>query len=172
MRTRGFTLIELLVVIAIIGLMSSIVLASLNTARSKARDAYRLAQVTEIQRALEMYYNDYGQYPASGGAVSPNNGWSNSGDSSWAALQTALQPYLSTAPHDPQENSGFAGWGGYNFSYYSLGYDCNQKWYMLVYDLENAKGPDNGQYACDGSFFQYGGDGASTNIKTVGAKSQ
>jgi prepilin-type N-terminal cleavage/methylation domain-containing protein len=61
---RGFTLIELLVVIAIIGLLSSIVLASLNTARSKARDAVRSSDAETIRTALELYANGHGgQYP-------------------------------------------------------------------------------------------------------------
>lgn len=61
--TRGFTLIELLVVIAIIGLLSSVVLASLNTARTKARDARRSIDIKQMQTALEFYYDSYGQYP-------------------------------------------------------------------------------------------------------------
>ena len=61
---RGFTLIELLVVIAIIGILSSVVLASLNTARAKARDAERLSDMQQVMRALELYANDNGgNYP-------------------------------------------------------------------------------------------------------------
>lgn len=60
---RGFTLIELLVVIAIIGILASIVLASLNTARLKGRDARRLADLKEIQTALDLYYSNHNAYP-------------------------------------------------------------------------------------------------------------
>jgi prepilin-type N-terminal cleavage/methylation domain-containing protein len=59
----GFTLIELLVVIAIIGILSSVVLASLNSARQKGRDAKRISDVKQIQLALELYYDAHGAYP-------------------------------------------------------------------------------------------------------------
>ena len=71
---RGFTLIELLVVIAIIGVLASIVLASLNTARTKSRDARRIADAKQIQLALELYFDAFsGQYPAAiyAGALAP-----------------------------------------------------------------------------------------------------
>ncbi len=61
---RGFTLIELLVVIAIIGILSSVVLASLNSAKLKARDAKRVSEVKQVQTALELYLNSCGVYPA------------------------------------------------------------------------------------------------------------
>jgi len=66
--TRGFTLVELLVVISIIGLLSSIVLATINSAQSRGRDAQRIADAGLIQAALELYYGTNRRYPDSLGA--------------------------------------------------------------------------------------------------------
>ncbi len=63
-KQKGFTLIELLVVIAIIAIFSSVVLASLNSVRAKARDARRLEELHQIRIALELFASDYGKYPA------------------------------------------------------------------------------------------------------------
>ncbi len=57
---RGFTLIELLVVIAIIGILSSVVLASLNTARSKGTDAKIQSEIRSIAVNAEIYYDNNG----------------------------------------------------------------------------------------------------------------
>ena len=62
---KGFTLIELLVVIAILGLLATIGLASFRSTQIKGRDSQRKNDLNQIQKALEMYYNDYGQYPDS-----------------------------------------------------------------------------------------------------------
>ncbi|HEY4522763.1 MAG TPA: type II secretion system protein [Candidatus Paceibacterota bacterium] len=101
LETRGFTLIELLVVIAIIGLLSSIVLASLGTARGKAADAKRLGDMQSIRTALELYYTTNNAYPDTGG------GW-RSQCSSWGSyapsnVAPGLVPtYIGQWPADPR----------------------------------------------------------------------
>jgi len=60
---RGFTLIELLVVVTIIGILSTIVTASLSSARNKARYSRALGEFRSISNALELYYIDNGEYP-------------------------------------------------------------------------------------------------------------
>lgn len=79
--SKGFTLIELLVVVAIIGILSSIVLASLNSARQKGRDARRVSDLKQLQLALELYYDANGAYPAAISSVAPT--------------------YISVVPDDP-----------------------------------------------------------------------
>jgi len=81
-RNRGFTLIELLVVVAIIGILSSIVLASLNSARQKGRDARRISDIKQLQLALELSYDTNAEYP-----------------DTLASLATA--GYISVIPTDP-----------------------------------------------------------------------
>lgn len=98
-QKAGFTLIELLVVIAIIGILASVVVASLNTARAKARDAKRVAEMRQIELALEVYYTNFGNYPngcASSQGVTWNIGY---GSVPWTnILPTA---YISKMPDDP-----------------------------------------------------------------------
>ena len=66
---KGFTLIELLVVIAIIGILSSVVLASLNSARDKGADAAIRGNIGGIRAQAELFYdnnNTYGVLNTSG----------------------------------------------------------------------------------------------------------
>lgn len=71
-KKSGFTLIELLVVIAIIGVLASVVLASLNSARRKSRDARRVADIKQMQLALELYFDSNGEYPDATSKLAPN----------------------------------------------------------------------------------------------------
>lgn len=61
-RNYGFTLIELLVVVAIIGILSSIVLASLSTARQKGQDASAKGSMSSGRAAAELYFDNFGDY--------------------------------------------------------------------------------------------------------------
>ena len=63
-KKSGFTLVELLVVIAIIGLLSTIAVVSLGSARGKARDTKRIADMRQMVTALEQFYNDQNGYPS------------------------------------------------------------------------------------------------------------
>lgn len=84
--TKGFTLIELLVVIAIIGILSSVVLASLNDARQKSRDAKRVADIKQVQLALQLRFDNESNFPTQSLGPIPSN----------------LAPtYIATIPVDP-----------------------------------------------------------------------
>src|SRR5580693_2845978 len=100
-RSAGFTLIELLVVIAIIGLLASIILASLNTARAKGRDARRLSDVKQVQLALELYYDANSSYPTDSAALSTTP------TADWTGLSGLTPNYITTMPVDPTDSTGY-----------------------------------------------------------------
>ena len=70
MRTAGLSIIELLMVIAIIGILSTVVLASLNESRAEAHDILRISQLKEVEKALVSYYFENNTYPVGDGILS------------------------------------------------------------------------------------------------------
>lgn len=103
MRQRGFTLIELLAVVSIIAVLSAIVMTTLSGERAKGRDARRIADLNQIQKALELYYIQNGAYPAFNYINTPTSGDCTAGGTSndWCGLETALAPYIGKLPWDP-----------------------------------------------------------------------
>lgn len=92
---QGFTLIELLIVIAIIGLLATLAIVSLTSAQQKARDAKRIADIKQLQNAVELYYSENAAYPDSNDAA----------NDTWAEFAATLTSYLTNMPQDPT-NSG------------------------------------------------------------------
>lgn len=96
----GFTLIELLVVIAIIGVLASIVLASLNSARRKSRDARRITDVKQIQLALELHFDGQGSaYPTA-------NITCDATANAYGLQVLQTNGFIPTVPRDPLSTSG------------------------------------------------------------------
>lgn len=107
---KGFTLIELLVVVSLIGILATLVLANLNAARQRGRDAQRKSDLKSIQSALQLYYNDYGKYPGnnSSGEIL---GCGSAGDTActWGDPWTAgSNSYMPTLPEDPIPTQDYA----------------------------------------------------------------
>lgn len=102
-KNNGFTLVELLVVISIIGILATLVMANLNSARSRARDAQRKSDARSIATALRLYFNDKGYYPSNdssgnilgcGSAGTSVCDWGNE----WSVGTTVYMPKLSQDP--------------------------------------------------------------------------
>lgn len=122
-RQRGFTLIELLVVIAIIGLLATLAVFAVASARLKARDAKRVADIKQTQSSLDLYATDKNGYPkrgatAEGGSAlvlgSANAECLNSDNGFTTANCTGLV-YMQNVPENPQP-------GGVAYAY--DGQDC------------------------------------------------
>ena len=139
-KLRGFTLIELLVVVAIIGVLSSVVLASLNSARVKSRDARRISDFKQIQIAMELFYDQAGKYPQSGGHAQWSGHWEyfstclEAGTDCGFTVSNFISP-ISQVSQDPSRSVSDPFAAGTTY-YPSSGYSCNTGQYRIAACLE------------------------------------
>ncbi|MFA6485850.1 MAG: prepilin-type N-terminal cleavage/methylation domain-containing protein [Candidatus Magasanikbacteria bacterium] len=101
MNKKGFTLIELLVVIAIIGLLSTLAVVALGQARLKARDSKRLADLKQVQTALELYYTDNNAYPTGSGLSLGVDAGAKCLDNEGFDATCGANAYMGLVPKDP-----------------------------------------------------------------------
>jgi len=146
-KQKGFTLIELLVVVAIIGILSTVVMASLNSVRIKSRDAKRLSDMHQMQVALELYYNAFGSYPNSDYAGC--GGWDSSGTPTGSpSFITPLvsNNFLPVNLLDPVVNDSCGNYAYYRYSTGSYGCDISRgAFYVLgVRNMESSGNPYSG----------------------------
>lgn len=130
---KGFTLIEMLVVIGLLGVLVSILLVTVNPfgQLQKSNDAKRKSDLESLQRALDMYYQDNGSYPASSGDFKIFvNGATLPWGSPWS-------PYIVTLPKDPVSSNTYV--------YYSPPGSNGQTYYLYA-NLQNGK---NDAQACN-----------------------
>ncbi len=180
-KAIGFTLVEMLVVVSIIGLLLTFAAITFDNARKKSRDAKRLSDIAQLQKALDLYYNKYGAYPISGNcnATVHNAGWCNSIQSvlngHWVRNGDTvnLGEFLNGDPIDPRlQELVFPPLDGRGYYYFSLGYGGSGQWYMIVFGLEDHSHPlqdSDGVKTCDGTALDYGASlGGNNGLITIG----
>lgn len=162
-RQSGFTIVELLIVIVIIGILAAITIVAYNGIQQRARDSQRASDLTTLNKALELYYIDNGEYPPSpNGSTSMSANWSTTADASWQNLATYLVPkYISKLPSDPistpnkditsvTSSYGYAYYANPNGTYCGVG---AKQFYIVVYRFEATSQKNDLSGACSGSTF-------------------
>ncbi len=133
---KGFTLIELLVVVAIISLLSSIVFASLNSARAKARDSKKIQEFRQLVTAFNLYLDKYGRLPNEGTNILTNAFADNFNS---AVTQLKTEGFLSGVPTSTAIGGiDYSGYNYYNYGPGSTGNNGTPIGGLLVTYLEGA----------------------------------
>lgn len=145
----GFTIVELIIVIVIIAILATITIVAYRGVQGRARDDRRKTDIASITKAMEIYYDDNGRYPATSGSTTINAAWASSVDASWSGFVSALTANATdTVPIDPRNipttgaiNTGVMnGPNNYSYAVYvNAGAYCGSavgQMYIIVYRLE------------------------------------
>lgn len=113
----GFTVLEILIVLAVFGLLATLAVLSLNSARARVRDAQRLSDVSTVRAALSQYWLEKATYPASNGVDlgKPDSNTEVFSASGFVKRDEAQQPiYLNRLPTGPKVGEYYRYRGGAN----------------------------------------------------------
>ena len=152
-QNKGFTLIELLIVVAVIGILTALVFPNLQGMRQRARDVKRKAHLSNISKALKMYNNNLGRYPASNSnnivgctdRVAPI-------ECAWGEeFSDGTSTYISKLPLDPSSTSS----SPKVYNYHQTSSDD----FVIVAELEIHSDSDaeDSQEKCDTAYNDYQG---------------
>jgi len=131
-------MIELIVVIAITGFVISAALYMINTARMKGRDGRRLADMKQLQTALELYLDKFGVYPQGDGDGA--GGW-DVGNKDYPFLNNRMLEVLDKPPRDPNATGKANGYRYYRYSEGDYGCPTKGNFYVLeIIDMETSSG--------------------------------
>jgi len=122
MKQKGFTIVELLIVIVVIAILAAIVIVAYNGVQNRAYDNRRLVDMNNIQKALEIYKIQNGDYPAPTSANEDSTGWETSYVTGKFLAPLITSGAVSAVPVDPINNSTYF----YQYYRYNAGqYGCD-----------------------------------------------
>jgi prepilin-type N-terminal cleavage/methylation domain-containing protein len=134
---KGFTLLELLVSMAIIGLLASVILGNLSSAREKARDAQRVSDLNEIRYAAELYFREHGEWPCTGMGTTDDDLYIE--DQTHCLVAELVPAYLPQIPTDPLYGGDGLKQSGNDYQYYvnSVGYRLRTAFEGIPFDQDS-----------------------------------
>jgi type II secretion system protein G len=154
---QGFTLMELIVAMALLGILSVMVLGSYTATQRKKNDIKRKSDLSQMGKALELYYQDFERYPSATGNQMNACGATGSSTCTWGTSRMENQStgviYMAKLPKDPL--------GGQTYYYMS---DATGTYYKIYAKLENTD--DQDAYA--GAYADPLSPDCSTSATTVG----
>ena len=157
---NGFTLIELIVVITIISLLTIVTVSQFQTAKKKANDVARKGDINAVSKALQMYFNDYGYFPAQNEIVWGGTFEDSSANPPYVYMKKMpRENYVPTKPYCYKVSADGKKYGLYAQLENTTDKEC---------DRNNNNVADDNNYMCSGVGYCYGVSSPNTSLSANG----